>query len=123
MPSRDFCHTPLPRSLAHGAGANWEAVASYTDVSGALKKFDPPPPPPGQQRLTAAALDGGAAAADGKEGAAGGSKDVSKRATTEVEEPAGGRWEGEGRDTSGWAGCAPSWRACARETMTQPGGT
>lgn len=35
------------------AGANWEAVAQYVDVSGALKKFDPPapldgaPPPPG----------------------------------------------------------------------------
>lgn len=32
--------------MLHPAGANWEAVGQYVDVSGALKKFDPPPPPP-----------------------------------------------------------------------------
>lgn len=35
------------------AGANWEAVAAYVDVSQALKKFDPPAEPKG----TAAAAD------------------------------------------------------------------
>jgi hypothetical protein len=46
------------------AGANWEAVSQYVDVSNALKKFDPPPPPPGSA--------GGAAAGGGGKGGGGG---------------------------------------------------
>ena len=35
----------LLRLHARPAGANWEAVAAYVDISQALKKFDPPAEP------------------------------------------------------------------------------
>ena len=36
---------PTALAPAPPAGANWEAVAAYVDISQALKKFDPPAEP------------------------------------------------------------------------------
>lgn len=65
-PLRTQATPPTQRHTAP-AGANWEAVGAYVDISKALKKFDPPPAQPGAPGGPPSAPPGGD---DSKGGAA-----------------------------------------------------
>jgi hypothetical protein len=48
----------LPITHTYFAGANWQAVGRYVDVSDELKKFDPPLPPAQASAISSAASPG-----------------------------------------------------------------
>lgn len=59
------------------AGANWQAVGRYVDVSDALKKFDPPLPPAQAWAISSAASPGSKQSLPGGETDAKGAQQVS----------------------------------------------